>query len=45
MLLQGEHTVDVRCEVLMLVPVMIMGFQGVMFSRDLSALSISVPSA
>ena len=45
MLLQGEPTVDVRCEVLMMVPVTIMVFQDVMCSRDLYAFSISVISA
>ena len=45
MLLQGESTVDVRCEVLMAVPVMIKVFQDVVYGRDLYAASISVPSA
>jgi len=45
MFLQGEPTVDMRCEVLMVVPVTIMVFHNVMCSRDLYAFSISVPSA
>jgi len=44
MLLQGEPTIDVICEVLMVVPVTIMVFPYVVFSRDLCAFSISVPS-
>ena len=38
LLLQGESIVNVRCEVLMVVPVTIMGFQNVMCSRDFTLL-------
>jgi len=45
MLLQGESIVNVRCEVLMVVPVMIMVFEDVVCSRDLYTFGISFPYA